>query len=94
MLGVVEITRDSVIEQMNIPWVSRSIYCSTFRDMKELIYLGRNTSPLSERSTSLPANLSVFLPLAKPKVSNTENGASVDSMLRFIMPVCFITWCE
>ncbi len=69
---------DSVMLQMNIPWVSMSMYCSTFRDMKELMYFGRKASPLSEYSGWMPApaNLSTVLPLWNPKVWKMSNGAS------------------
>ena len=46
-------TRASVTLQMNMPWVPRSTYCSTLRDMNALMYLSRNTSPLPERLTFL-----------------------------------------
>ena len=47
MVGLSESTRASVTWQMNMPWVSRSTYCSTFRLMNAFMYLGRNTRPLS-----------------------------------------------
>ena len=63
---------------------------SAIEAMKALIYLGKNTSPLSERSTSVPSNLFTVLPDLKPKDSNTEKGASTDRQLTFIMPVCLM----
>ena len=91
MVSLSDMTLASVTSQMNMPWVSRSTYCSTFKDMKALIYLGRNTRPLSERSTSIPSNLFTVLPDLKPKDSNTEKGASTDRQFTFIFPVCLIT---
>ena len=66
----------------------------TFNDMKELIYRGKKTRPLSERSGSQPSNLSTFLPLKNPNFSNTAKGASVFKTLTFILPVLFIVSCE
>ena len=65
-----------------------------FNDINELIYLGKKTSPFSERSGSQSLNLSTFLPLAKPNFSNTSKGASTVRQLMFILPVCLIMWCE
>ena len=62
----------------------------TFSDINEFIYFGRKANPLSLRKGSQDANLSTVLPLWKPNVSNTENGASVLKQLTFIMPVCFM----
>ena len=51
-------------EDLNIKIaVKKSTYSSTLRDIKELMYLGKNTSPLSEYSFSQPSNLLTFLPL-------------------------------
>ncbi len=94
MVSALEITRASVMVQMKSPWVSKSRYCSTFRDMKALMYLGRNTRPLSERRTGQSANLSAVLPLWKPKFWKTLKGASVDRQFTLRMPVCLITWWE
>ena len=45
---------------------------------------------LGERSGVQLANLSTALPLWKPNVSKTENGASTDRQLTFIIPVCLM----
>ena len=80
-------TLASVIEQINIPCVPKSTYCSTLSDINELIYFGKNTKPLSLLKGSQFSNLLVFLPLWNPNTSNTLNGASTDKQLTFKIPV-------
>ena len=87
MVSTSVMTRASVTAQMNIVWVSRSTVCSTFRDMKLLMYMPRKDTPLSERRMPSPTILLTSLPLWKPKCSNTLNGASVDRQLTFMTPV-------
>lgn len=53
--------------QINMPCVPKSTYCSDLSDINALMYLGRNTSPLSERSVEISSNLS-----ALPSASKTE----------------------
>ena len=91
MEGALLMTRASVTSQMNMPWVPRSMYWITFRDMTAFTYLRSITKPLSDRVRVSPANLSAVRPDWKPKFSKTEKGASSERMFRFMMPVCSIT---
>ena len=99
-LNCEEIHLADLIQEANLALLASlketSMYCSTFSDMKELMYFGRKASPLSEYSGWMPApaNLSTVLPLWNPKVWKMSNGASVDRQFRFMIPVCLITWWE
>ena len=63
----------------------------TFDESEREAMANSRTSPLSERTVSTFANLSVFLPLWKPKFSKTEKGASTERQFTFIIPVCLMT---